>query len=148
MNISPKSHVGPEGEASMTPGRQQTSEKKYVSELMKIAGYDRVEAAQMYDAIVSGIEPYFYYDMQLRETSNGFNTNEENTVIMSNEEIKNLTKEFPLMRVLDYYGVGDVEEYEVCKPGIIQNLDSIFSNYPNKQELILAFQFRLPRNNE
>lgn len=126
VNISPKSHVGPEGEISMTPGRQQTSEKKYVSELMKIAGYDRVEAAQMYDAAVSGIEPYFYYDMKLRETSNGFNTNEENTVIMSSDEIKSLTKEFPLMRVLDYYGVGDVEEYEVCKPGIIQNLDSIY----------------------
>ena len=119
-------HIGPEGETSKPSGRQQTSEKKFVSELMKLAGYDRAEAAQMYDAVVSRIEPFFYYE-QIREVKRGLSPYEGNVVIMSSDEIKSLTKEFPLMRVLDYYGVADAEQYEVFNTDIIKNLDRIYT---------------------
>ena len=125
VNISIKSHMSPEGETSKLSGRQQTSEKKYVSELMKLAGYDRSEAAQMYDAVVSRIEPSFYYE-QSRDVKRGLSPYEGNVVIMSSDEIQGLTKEFPLMRVLDYYGVVDAEQYEVFDPEVIQNLDRIY----------------------
>jgi len=125
VNISIKSHMSPEGETSKLSGRQQTSEKKYVSELMKLAGYDRSEAAQMYDAVVSRIEPSFYFE-QSRDVKRGLSPYEGNVVIMSSDEIQGLTKEFPLMRVLDYYGVADAEQYEVFDPEVIQNLDRIY----------------------
>jgi putative endopeptidase len=126
VNIRINPHFGPEGETTLTVGRQQTAEKKYVSEIMKLAGYDRIEAVQMYDAVVSRIEPYFYYE-QIKEVRRGLDPYEGNTVIMSSDEIKDLTKEFPMMRILDYYGVADIKQYEVSNPEVIQNLDRVYT---------------------
>ena len=106
--------------------RQEIAEKVFVSELMKLAGYDRIEAVQMYEAETYRVEPYFYQNIFYQEDSGSPKFYAENNIIMTNDEIKSLTKAFPLMGILEYYGVADAEEYQVFYPKAFDNLDNFY----------------------
>ena len=119
-------HLSPEGQKKMGFPYQETAEKTYVANMLELCGYNRMEAAQMYEAAVMSVEPYMLWNPQSRENADSVDYYEKNNVIISKDDIRNLNNVFPLMRILESYGVTDAEQYQVFCPELFKNLDQIY----------------------
>ena len=104
------------------------TEKQFFAKMMERAGYSQIEAAQMYDAAINYIDAILQWSMNNTQgDSQSADYREKNTIIVSKEEVQNLTDNFPLMRILESQGFGNVVEYQIFYPDAFKMLDKLYT---------------------
>ena len=125
VTVAAMEHVSPIG--IRFNGNYVATEKKFFARMMERAGYSTIDAAQMYDSAINRIWGSLSWNPYGYEAAAEADFTVKNTVTVSRERLQSITKNYPMMRILESQGCGDLEEYQVYNLEVVKNLDKIYT---------------------